>query len=78
MATVYLDIKTLDMVPSAGVSSHRDKPKRRRTMQYTLLGEGTAPGADLQLSPEEIAQIELMLRADIAVGGPAPEAMPRS
>jgi aryl-alcohol dehydrogenase-like predicted oxidoreductase len=38
----------------------------------------TAPGADLRLSPEEMAQIELLLRGEVAVGGPAPEAMPRS
>ena len=37
----------------------------------------TAPAADLRLSPEEIAQIELILRGDVAVGGPAPEAMPK-
>ena len=36
----------------------------------------TAPAADLRLSPEEMAQIELILRGDVAVGGPAPEAMP--
>jgi aryl-alcohol dehydrogenase-like predicted oxidoreductase len=38
----------------------------------------TAPAADLRLSPDEIAQIEMILRGDVAVGGPAPEAMPRS
>jgi aryl-alcohol dehydrogenase-like predicted oxidoreductase len=38
----------------------------------------TAPGADLRLAPEDIAQIESKLRGDVAVGGPAPEAMPRS
>jgi aryl-alcohol dehydrogenase-like predicted oxidoreductase len=38
----------------------------------------TAPAADLHLSPEEIAEIELLLRGEVAVGGPAPEAMPRS
>lgn len=38
----------------------------------------TAPAADLRLSPEDIAQIELILRGEVAVGGPAPEAMPRS
>jgi aryl-alcohol dehydrogenase-like predicted oxidoreductase len=38
----------------------------------------TAPGADLRLSPEDMAAIELILRGDVAVGGPAPEAMPRS
>ena len=38
----------------------------------------TAPGADLRLSPEDVAQIESMLRREVAVGGPAPEAMPRS
>lgn len=38
----------------------------------------TAPAADLRLSPEEMAQIELILRGEVAVGGPAPEAMPRS
>jgi aryl-alcohol dehydrogenase-like predicted oxidoreductase len=38
----------------------------------------TAPAADIQLSPEDLAQIELMLRHEVAVGGPAPEAMPRS
>jgi aryl-alcohol dehydrogenase-like predicted oxidoreductase len=38
----------------------------------------TAPAAELALSIDEIAQIELILRGDVAVGGPAPEAMPRS
>jgi len=38
----------------------------------------TTPGADLQLSSEDLAQIESMLRDEVAVGGPAPEAMPRS
>ena len=38
----------------------------------------TEPAADLRLSPEEMAQIELILRGEVAVGGPAPEAMPRS
>ncbi|HEY8870918.1 MAG TPA: aldo/keto reductase [Candidatus Limnocylindrales bacterium] len=33
----------------------------------------TAPGADLRLSPEDIAQIELILRGEVAVGGPAPK-----
>jgi aryl-alcohol dehydrogenase-like predicted oxidoreductase len=37
----------------------------------------TVPGADLRLSPEDMASIELILRGDVAVGGPAPEAMPR-
>jgi aryl-alcohol dehydrogenase-like predicted oxidoreductase len=37
----------------------------------------TAPAADLRLSPDDVAQIELILRGDVAVGGPAPEAMPR-
>jgi aryl-alcohol dehydrogenase-like predicted oxidoreductase len=38
----------------------------------------TAPGADLDLSSEDMAQIELLLRGEVAVGGPAPEAMPRT
>ena len=38
----------------------------------------TAPGADLQLSSEDMAQIDSLLRGEVAVGGPAPEAMPRS
>ena len=38
----------------------------------------TTPGADLRLSGEDLAQVELMLRGEVAVGGPAPEAMPRS
>jgi aryl-alcohol dehydrogenase-like predicted oxidoreductase len=38
----------------------------------------TAGAADLDLSAEESAQIELLLRAEVPVGGPAPEAMPRS
>lgn len=38
----------------------------------------TAPGADLRLSPEDMATIESILRGEVAVGGPAPEAMPRS
>jgi aryl-alcohol dehydrogenase-like predicted oxidoreductase len=37
----------------------------------------TAPGADFRLSPEDMAEIESMLGGEIAVGGPAPEAMPR-
>ncbi len=37
----------------------------------------TAPGADLRLTSEDLAQIELILRQEVAVGGPAPEAMPR-
>jgi aryl-alcohol dehydrogenase-like predicted oxidoreductase len=38
----------------------------------------TAPAADIRLSPEEMVQVELILRGEVAVGGPAPEAMPRS
>jgi aryl-alcohol dehydrogenase-like predicted oxidoreductase len=38
----------------------------------------TAPAADLRLSPAEMSQIELLLRGEVVVGGPAPEAMPRS
>jgi aryl-alcohol dehydrogenase-like predicted oxidoreductase len=37
----------------------------------------TVPAADLRLSPEDMAQVDLILRGDVAVGGPAPEAMPR-
>jgi aryl-alcohol dehydrogenase-like predicted oxidoreductase len=35
----------------------------------------TAPAAGLTLSPEEMAQIDLILRGEVAVGGPAPELM---
>ena len=38
----------------------------------------TAPATDLRLTSDDMAQIELLLRGEIAVGGPAPEAMPRS
>jgi aryl-alcohol dehydrogenase-like predicted oxidoreductase len=38
----------------------------------------TAPAADLRLSLDDIHQIDSILRSDVAVGGPAPEAMPRS
>lgn len=38
----------------------------------------TAPAADLLLSAEEMHEIELILDGEVAVGGPAPEAMPRS
>lgn len=38
----------------------------------------TAPSVELQLSPSDMSQIEAILRAEVAVGGPAPEAMPRS
>jgi len=38
----------------------------------------TASSAELHLSPEDLATIDLLLRAEVAVGGPAPEAMPRS
>jgi aryl-alcohol dehydrogenase-like predicted oxidoreductase len=37
----------------------------------------TAAGAYLPLTPEDMVQIESMLRAEVAVGGPAPEAMPK-
>jgi aryl-alcohol dehydrogenase-like predicted oxidoreductase len=38
----------------------------------------TAPAADVRLSPEDLVTIDLILRDEVAVGGPAPEAMPRS
>jgi aryl-alcohol dehydrogenase-like predicted oxidoreductase len=38
----------------------------------------TAPAAELRLTPDDMAQIELIVRGEVAVGGPAPEAMPRS
>jgi aryl-alcohol dehydrogenase-like predicted oxidoreductase len=38
----------------------------------------TAPSVDVVLSADDIAQIDAILRAEVAVGGPAPEAMPRS
>ena len=38
----------------------------------------TTPAADLRLTADDLAQIELMLRGEVAVGGPAPEAMPKS
>jgi aryl-alcohol dehydrogenase-like predicted oxidoreductase len=38
----------------------------------------TAPAGDIRLSAEDMAQIDQMLRGEVAVGGPAPEAMPRS
>jgi len=38
----------------------------------------TAPAADLRLTPEDIARIELILSGEVPVGGPAPEAMPKS
>jgi aryl-alcohol dehydrogenase-like predicted oxidoreductase len=58
-------------------------------MHYTQLGEGGpqvsriafgnwSAAADVQLSPEEMAQIDLLVKGEVAVGGPAPEAMPRS
>jgi aryl-alcohol dehydrogenase-like predicted oxidoreductase len=36
---------------------------------------GTAPAADLKLSPEDLAAIDLIVRDEIPVGGPAPEKM---
>jgi len=38
----------------------------------------SAAGAYLPLTPDDRVQIEMILRGDVAVGGPAPEAMPRS
>jgi aryl-alcohol dehydrogenase-like predicted oxidoreductase len=35
----------------------------------------TAPAADIQLSPQDLAQIEQILRDEVPVGGPAPEKM---
>ena len=37
----------------------------------------TAAAAELKLSPDDLAVIDLILRDEVAVGGPAPEAMPR-
>lgn len=38
----------------------------------------TSPAADLHLSPDDINQIQSILQGEVAIGGPAPEAMPRS
>ena len=38
----------------------------------------TAAAADLELTTDDVVHIEQILRGDVAVGGPAPEAMPRS
>ena len=38
----------------------------------------TSAGAYLRLTPDDMVQIESLLRTEVAVGGPAPEAMPRS
>jgi aryl-alcohol dehydrogenase-like predicted oxidoreductase len=35
----------------------------------------TAPAADIQLSPENLAQIDEIVRGEVPVGGPAPEKM---
>ena len=35
----------------------------------------TAPAADIQLSPQDLAQIEQIVRDEVPVGGPAPEKM---
>jgi aryl-alcohol dehydrogenase-like predicted oxidoreductase len=35
----------------------------------------TAPATDIQLSPQDLARIEQILRDEVAVGGPAPEKM---
>jgi aryl-alcohol dehydrogenase-like predicted oxidoreductase len=37
----------------------------------------TAPAADVQLSPQDLARIEEIVRDEVPVGGPAPEAMPK-
>ena len=36
---------------------------------------GTAPAADIQLSAEDLARIDLIVRDEVPVGGPAPEKM---
>jgi aryl-alcohol dehydrogenase-like predicted oxidoreductase len=38
----------------------------------------TAPAADIRLSPDDLARIDQILRYEVPVGGPAPEAMPRT
>jgi aryl-alcohol dehydrogenase-like predicted oxidoreductase len=38
----------------------------------------TAPAVDLRLSRDDMDRIDSILRGDVTVGGPAPEAMPRS
>jgi aryl-alcohol dehydrogenase-like predicted oxidoreductase len=38
----------------------------------------TAPAVDLYLSPNDLAEIDELLRNEVAVGGPAPERMPRT
>jgi aryl-alcohol dehydrogenase-like predicted oxidoreductase len=35
----------------------------------------TAPAAEVQLSPQDLARIEQIVRDEIPVGGPAPEKM---
>jgi aryl-alcohol dehydrogenase-like predicted oxidoreductase len=37
--------------------------------------QGTAPAAEIQLSPQDLAQIEQIMRDEVPVGGPAPEKM---
>ena len=78
----------------AGFAARRDATVAQLAVAWTLANPGvdvaivgarsadqirqTTPGADLRLTGEDLAQIELMLRGEVAVGGPAPEAMPRS
>ena len=38
----------------------------------------TAPAAEFRITPDDLAQIELILRGEVAVGGPAPERMPEA
>jgi aryl-alcohol dehydrogenase-like predicted oxidoreductase len=35
----------------------------------------TAPAADIQLSPQDLARIDDIVRTEVPVGGPAPEKM---
>jgi hypothetical protein len=67
---------------SAGTSRNRPSRSPRSAVDVAIVGarnpeqiRQTAPAADIQLSPQDLAQIEHIVRDEIPVGGPAPEKM---
>ena len=63
---------------SPGPSPTRPSTSRSSVPAAPSRSARRRPGPTSSLTPDDLAQIELMLRGEVAVGGPAPEAMPKS
>ena len=54
-----------------------EAPPLRRTQRCEQIAQ-TVPAAEISLSQEDLSVIDNVLRDEVPVGGPAPEAMPKS